>query len=113
MDIAGIDYEVGLENCGDDEDVYNIVVETYIEEAYENRDKLLEYRSNDIANFTIIAHALKSANNNIGALDLGEKFRLLEFAGKDNDADYIESNVDSVCDELTSLVAALEDYLDE
>lgn len=112
MDILGIDYEIGLENCGDDEDIYEVVLETYVEEAIENRDQLLDIRSNDIKNFTIIAHALKSANNNIGAVDLGEKFRLLEFAGKDGDASYIEANVDSVCNELTELVDRINEYLE-
>lgn len=112
MDILGIDYEIGLENCGDDEDIYEVVLETYVEEAIENRDQLLDIRSNDIKNFTIIAHALKSANNNIGAVELGEKFRLLEFAGKDEDASYIESNVDSVCNELTDLVDRINEYLE-
>ena len=98
MSIPGVDIDTGLMNCGDDEEIFVIVLETYVEEALENVDKLLEYRDQDIENFTIIAHAMKSANNNIGALDLGEKARLLEFAGKDGDAAYINNNVDSFCE---------------
>lgn len=104
MNIPGVDIDTGLMNVGDDEEIYVIVLETYVEEAIENVEKLLEYRDQDIKNFTIYAHALKSANNNIGALELGEKARLLEMAGKDEDTAYINANVDSFCDEIRKLV---------
>lgn len=112
MEIKGVDIETGMMNCGDDEEIYGIVLETYVEEAMENVEKLLDFRSNDIENFTIIAHAMKSANNNIGALELGEKARLLEFAGKDNDAAYIEANVDSFCEEIKELVDNVSAYIE-
>lgn len=112
MSIPGVDIDTGMMNVGDDEEIYQIVLETFVEEAAENKEKLLEFRSNDVANFTIYAHSLKSANNNIGALELGEKARLLEMAGKENDTAYIEANVDSFCDELDVLVANISAYLE-
>ncbi|MBO4889593.1 MAG: response regulator [Lachnospiraceae bacterium] len=50
------------------------------------------YEENDIRNYTIKVHALKSSLRIIGAEELGEEAQKLEDAGKRNDNDYIDAN---------------------
>ena len=50
------------------------------------------YEENDITNYTIKVHALKSSLRIIGAEDLGEEAQKLEDAGKRNDNEYIDAN---------------------
>ncbi|MDR2594482.1 MAG: response regulator [Fibromonadaceae bacterium] len=55
--------------------------------------------------YTIYVHALKSASASIGALDLSEKAKLLEMAGKQGDFTYIKHNT-------FKFLTALENLLD-
>ena len=46
----------------------------------------------------------------VGALDLSEKARLLEMAGKEGDVDYIKANNQDVLDLFDQVVAELKEY---
>ena len=64
---------------------------------YESMDDRVQeigclYEENDIKNYTIKVHALKSSLRIIGAEELGEEAQKLEDAGKRNDNDYIDAN---------------------
>jgi len=111
INISGLNVEAGLSNVGDDEEIYRLVLIAFVEEGKDNIDNLLSTKDSDIKNFIVYSHALKSACNNIGATDLGEKARLLEFAGKDNDLTYINASLDSFINELKELIISLEGYL--
>ncbi|WP_081679392.1 ATP-binding protein [Butyrivibrio sp. XPD2002] len=56
------------------------------------------YFREDITNYTIKVHALKSSANIIGAHDLSEKAKDLETAGKANDIDYIREHTSELLD---------------
>ena len=50
------------------------------------------YSKDDLENYTIKVHALKSSSRQIGAMELGDKAEALEKAGHNEDWDFIRSN---------------------
>lgn len=112
LNINGLDVNNGLANVGYDEEIYRLVLIAFVEEGKDTIDLLLKSKETDISKFVVYAHAMKSACNNIGALDLGERAKLLEFAGKDNDLDYINSTINAFISDLKILISELEEYLE-
>ena len=49
----------------------------------------------------------------IGALDLSEKAKALEMAGKDNDIDFIKANHADILPLLDNIIAEITDYLEK
>ncbi|MCR4604846.1 MAG: response regulator [Eubacterium sp.] len=91
-DIEEIDLDAGIKNGGGKEEFLSIL-NVFYRTAEAKADELEKYYDEkDIENFTIKVHALKSSARVIGAMDLSEKARLLEEAGKANDIIYIEEN---------------------
>jgi len=78
-----IDYNLGIQYCGDLKDVYMEILEIYASSYDETYNYLLKYyESEDWNNYTIHIHSLKSNSLNIGAKMLSEKCLMLEKAGK-------------------------------
>lgn len=88
----GIDAGEGVKNCGGSEE-YISVLDRFYSTIGDKADEIeTYYDNNDIKNYTIKVHALKSSARIIGAMDLSEKARLLEEAGNGNDIEYIKEN---------------------
>lgn len=113
--IKGTDVVAGLANIGNNVEKYMKVLKVICSE-YENSTgrikKALE--ENDIKNYTIEVHALKSTMASIGAMDLSLKAKELEMAGKASDVDYIrESNAATMTEYgiiVDSIREAVKDY---
>lgn len=112
-DIAGLDVECGLKNVNNQQDIYDMVLETYCQEAEEKMARYAHadraFLQDNLQNTIIDMHGIKGASNGIGALELGEKFRKMEFAGKDGNIDYLFENMESCMEEyraLTEQIAA-------
>ena len=88
--LYGINTELGLSYCMDDEDFYREVLEEYI-----NSNKVDElvslFESQDWDNYRIRIHSVKSTSLTIGAEDLSAKALALETACKVKDADAIKA----------------------
>lgn len=86
-----IDYETGLSYCGGIEDLYQQLLTMFMDMYEEKRNQLDEvYQNEDWENYTIHIHALKSTAKSIGALELSENAKKLEFASKDMDIDFVK-----------------------
>lgn len=84
-----MDVEKGLKNSGNSGS-YLALLKIFYESIEENEAELNRlFREEDLRNYTIKVHALKSSARIIGAVDLGEKAQSLENAGKSGDKDYI------------------------
>ena len=100
-----LDQEVGLEYCAQDEEIYREIIEGYLEE--DRRTELDEYfKSGDLADYRVVAHAIKSTSLTIGATELSAKAKSLEYAAADGDTSFIEEN-------HAELVAMYSDILDK
>lgn len=89
---AGVlDRSVGIQYCGTEE-LYESVLEDFyrlIDTKSEKIEQLL--RDNDIRNYTIEVHALKSTSRMIGATEMSELALKMEQAGNANDLDLINA----------------------
>lgn len=97
--LKGVDLEVGINNCGDVETYENVVTDFY-NSIDRNADAIEGYlRENDIRNFTVLVHALKSSARLIGALELSEMALNLEDLGNNEK-----------CEEINKLTPKLLEY---
>ncbi len=110
INIPGIDTGKGIINSGSLElykdllnDVYRLIDEKCaLVESYLN--------GNDIQNYTVQVHSLKSTCRMIGAMDLGEEFFTLEKLGKENNTEQIRLLTPDVLNSFRSLKPYLEPY---
>lgn len=113
-----VDKEQGMMFCGGEDSYYVILsecVNSYVEMAQELNEA---FEKKDYPNYIIKIHGLKSTMKSIGAMDLSEKARVLEFAGKDGEYEKIEAGHRPVMEEFYELmleiseVSEVRDFLD-
>lgn len=90
-----IDHDIAMKYVDGSDELYMILLQTYIEQGPEYLEKLeTYYKEGDIHNYRIVAHSVKSTSLNIGAKDLSERAKKHEFAAKENDSDTIAADVE-------------------
>ena len=90
-----INKQVGLEYCMDDEEFYQEMLETYIEDSAEVVGFMKDsYKDEDMALYATKVHALKSTSRTIGAETLAEFALELETAAKASDVDTVKAKHD-------------------
>ncbi len=117
----GIDTEKGKANCGGDEEFYRTILAEYLKGADEKKkdlDRFLE--DNDLKNYGILIHSLKSSSAMIGAGVPSKLAQQLESAAGNDDIDYVKSNhsaflkeYDNVLEALGKVVTVDEEVSDE
>ncbi len=105
FEIENVDVSHGVAMTGGTVDNYLKILATFHKDgAAKLRDLSDCLRSGDIQLYTTHVHALKSALGSIGARDLSDKAKALEYAGKREDTSFIQSNNAAFIDSLTSLL---------
>lgn len=88
----GLDVEKGILYCGGKEQYINIL-QDYCTEFTDSGATAQElFEKQDWKNYTITVHGIKSSMGSIGATEISEQAKQLEFAGKENRIDYILEN---------------------
>lgn len=86
-----VDVKLGLEYCTNDEEFYFEMLQEYVD-----GDKLASiedmFRQSDWKNYQILVHALKSTSLTIGAKELSEGAKSLEFACKESRFEFVQEN---------------------
>ena len=109
-----IDEKLGLSYCAGSLDIYRTIAEKYIDVAPVKRQCILDaLEGKNWTDLLIEVHALKSTARTIGAMDLSEKFFMLEKAGDKNDLDTIMSETEKVLSEYNALKEVLRPYADD
>ncbi len=88
----GIDAAQGIVNCGGTDEFLSVLSGFYSFIGDGAGEIENYYNNDDLKNYTIKVHALKSSARTIGATELSKKARLLENAGDENDVEYIKEN---------------------
>ncbi len=102
-----LDPKEGIKYCGGTEEFLTVLTSFY-SEIRRKADRIEElYRAEDLRNYTVEVHALKSSARIIGAGELSEKARLLEDAGKEENTGYIRENTDELLRQYRSYVDIL------
>lgn len=89
-----INIEKGLEYTAGDESLYKEIITAYCDEHDENEQKLIQHlEDNNLKNFAIVSHAIKSTSKTIGLMNFAESAYNMEKAGKENNEQYILENI--------------------
>ncbi|HPE38930.1 MAG TPA: ATP-binding protein [Bacillota bacterium] len=103
--LHGVEVDRGLLNCGNDLKNYLELLRVVYEDGTEKCKLIRELAiAKDYKNYTIEVHALKSVAASIGAGSLSELAKSHEFAGYDNNFDFIDSGYEDVISSYESLL---------
>ena len=107
----GVDVNAGLELLGD-MDMYNETMGDFLEEINEKLPKLVEYKNNnDMPNYAIIVHSIKSDSKYLGFKELAEIAYNQEMKSKANDTSYVNANYDELQKEIDRIIKIIKEYL--
>ena len=108
--LEGIDVELGMSYCMDDEDFYREVLEEYV-----NSDKREElnslFEAADWGNYRIRIHAVKSTSMTIGARELFDMALAIENACKAGDSDTIREKHEACMEEYSRILDIVNNAL--
>lgn len=111
---ALVDRELGMSYCGNMEELYVMILHTYSDEYEERTTKLREYyEQNDIQNYRILVHSLKSNSLNIGAKVFSEEALKHETAAKANDIKTISDGLTHLLESYKAVTEEVRAMLDE
>ncbi len=107
---VGVDIRQGLGYCQNDDEFYETLLKQFAGEAVWKRADLERFfAAEDLPNYAIYIHALKSTAKMIGANALSEQAKALEFAAKDGRAEDVQAGHARAMadyDALTDAIAA-------
>jgi len=102
--IRGVDTDIGMSRAGGSPENYIQTLSIFRGDVSAKAEEMRKaLKSGDLPSLAMYAHALKSAAANIGALDLSERAKELEAAGKDGGADFINANAGAFLADLEAL----------
>lgn len=114
LDIAieGIDVATGLAMMGGSPELFIRSLAAFHKDGAQKLDELRSAcAANDLRMYAIHIHGLKSAAASIGALELSEMARSLEFAARREDARQVARDTEPCLRALERLLAAIEPHL--
>ena len=107
-----IDVNASLELLGDIE-MYNETLNDFINEGETRKKQLQDFiAQNDMENYAILAHSIKSDSKYLGFKKLAEIAYNHELKGKENDLDYVTNHFNELNDELCRILNIVNDYLE-
>ncbi len=111
-DPKDIDFTTGLNNVGGVPAAFASVVNAYYKEGIQKIETVpVLLAEKDIRNYVVEVHALKSSSAAIGAEAMSKLFRELEFAGKADNIDFIESHTGHVIEAFGEVLEVVKQYL--
>ncbi|MCI5730289.1 MAG: ATP-binding protein [Eubacterium sp.] len=113
LENAGIRTQSGIQYCRGDKEFYGEVLAQFAREAAAKETKIQDfYCQQDMDNYRIQVHALKSASKMIGADELSEMARQVEEAAKNQDVSYITEHQEELLSTYRRVVKKIVDVLD-
>ena len=106
----GIDYKKGLELLGDI-DTYNDMLSDWFKECHQKfEDMKLNKIKNDMPNYAIEVHSLKSDAKYLGFVTLADLSYQSELKSKANDTVFVNDNHDNVMNEARKMIKLSKMY---
>ncbi len=101
----------GLTNCMNEE-IYKATINDFVTSAGSNLNDIQGFMdSNDIENYTIRVHALKSSARIIGANDLSEQAKYLESCGDESNIEEIRKNTPKLLQDYQDITEKISEVL--
>lgn len=106
-----LDWRSGMLFVANNVDLYVEILKEFIHDDREQRlTDFLEAKKWE--DYRILVHSLKSASRTIGIADLSEEARLLEFACKDGNYEYVEENHGAVMEHFRQYCSKIGNVVD-
>ncbi len=106
-----LDVQKGLSFCGGVEELYEEVLEMYVQEEKRNLlTQLLE--SGDYTNYHIQVHGLKGTSISIGATEFAQQAKKIEYAMKDQNLEYVKTHHEEFMKEYGVLLEKIRNALE-
>ena len=113
LEYEGLDSASAIKSIGS-ASLYNRIAEEYFRSGAEKYEGIKKaYETDDIEDYTIRVHALKSSSRQIGAMALGDMAEELENAGKAGDTETIHEKTSHVLEVFDNLLKDLSAYYPE
>jgi HPt (histidine-containing phosphotransfer) domain-containing protein len=109
--IPGINAEIGLNLCDGDMEIYTFALNSFITHTPGSIEKLRNVSRENLAQYAIFVHGLKSVCAAIGAQDAMAKSFELEKAAKAGDLQAVLAGNDALLKEAEKLVSDVRDWL--
>ena len=107
-----LDTETGLVYSAGDMELYLDILNEYYSNGKTSYDSIKQfYKDEDWKNYVIKVHALKSTSLTIGAKDLSERAKALEFAGREERIDEIKNDTDTMLELFLKVLAEVKAFL--
>lgn len=108
----GVDIDKSLEFFGDSES-YNENVREYLVSVHDNVEKLVKFiQNNDLANYSITVHSLKSDSKYYGFNKLADMALEHEMKSKEKDMAFIKGNFIELVNEANKVIILLKQYIE-
>lgn len=106
----GINVEKSLQILGD-VNLYNETMEAFISDSDSKLKNLISFKNqNDMANYTILMHALKSESDYLGFEKLADICYQHELTSKTNNVDFVNSHFEELINELNRIILVCKQY---
>lgn len=110
--IEGLDMEIGLSYVANDEELYHDVLRDYADEVEMRADEIEMFLvEDDMTNYVIHVHALKSLSKTIGAMELFELAKELEDSGNAQNMEVIQEKTPILLKTYRELGRNLQAYI--
>lgn len=106
-----IDVDHALSLLGD-MDMYHETMKDFMNEITDKFEKIKQYKeSNDMKNYSILVHSLKSDAKYLGFMDLADISYQHELKSKENDFEFVKDKFDLLEQELMKIINVSNEYL--
>ena len=107
----GVDINKGLELLGDME-MYNETLEDFLTESETRIPNIVNYyNAQDMANYAILVHAMKSDSKYLGFDKLAEMSYNHEMASKEGNIAFVSQNINELLVEANRIINVVKTYL--
>jgi CheY-like chemotaxis protein len=110
-EIPGINTEIGLALCDGDMEIYAFALNSFVSHTPGTIEKLTSVSRENIADYAIVVHGLKSVCAAFGAEDARAKAFALENAAKTGDLQAVLAGNEALLKETEKLVSDIRDWL--
>ena len=107
----GVDVEHGLELLGD-MDMYNMTINDFMSEVEDKWSRIVDYKEkNDMPNYAIEVHSLKSDCKYLGFMDLADIAYQHELKSKENDSEFVNNNFNELETKYKKVLEIAKNYV--
>ena len=112
--IENVDYDKAMTLCGKSEDILLSVIEVYVKSYSQIKEGIdSTYANEDLKNYAIEVHGVKSSSRSIGNDVLGEMAYRLEIEAKDGNIAYVKENHSEFVMKYEQFVGKLKEIVDK